>query len=106
MSSEDSRCNVHLADVDGHEEPFNYCSIHHLDYYVDFKPEDRPTWEKYTDDCIRALALKAQALRKQAKEAGTPTEPGARQSGRPVNLPPRDCQRYGLPILRKRSEPP
>jgi phage shock protein A len=39
-----------------------------LDYYVDFKPEDRPTWEKYTDDCIRALALKAQALRKQAKE--------------------------------------
>jgi hypothetical protein len=68
MSSEDSRCNVHLADVDGHEEPFNYCSIHHLDYYVDFKPEDRPTWEKYTDDCIRALALKAQALRKQAKE--------------------------------------
>jgi hypothetical protein len=68
MSSEDSRCNVHLADVDGHEEPFNYCSIHHLDYYVDFKPEDRPTWEKFTDDCIRSLALKAQELRKQAKE--------------------------------------
>jgi hypothetical protein len=68
MSSEDSRCNVHLADVDGHEEPFNYCSIHHLDYYVDFKPEDRPTWEKFTDDCIRSMALKAQELRKQAKE--------------------------------------
>jgi hypothetical protein len=68
MNSEDSRCNVHLADVDGHEEPFNYCSIHHLDYYVDFKPEDRPTWEKFTDDCIRSIALKAQELRKQAKE--------------------------------------
>jgi hypothetical protein len=68
MSSKDSRCNVHQADVDGHEEPFNYCSIHHLDYYVDYKPADRPTWEKFTDECIRSMALKAQELRKQAKE--------------------------------------
>jgi hypothetical protein len=54
--------------VDGHEEPFNYCSIHHLDYYVDYKPANRPTWEKFTDECIRSMTLKAQELRKQAKE--------------------------------------